>query len=140
MATAVSRGSYYKLRSRKFLEARGFAVASAHITGWQKTGDGRFVPFTRDIFGADLLAMAPGAFWLVQVKGGASWRDHLAAARRRFSQYPVVAGAVQVVLGWPPQAREPDILVVAIGPQTADHPVETPPRRKPRVLPLFSHG
>jgi len=138
MATAVSRGSYYKSRSQKFLESRGFVVCAMHFTGWMKRGADRFVPFTRDLFGADLLAVAPDDCWFVQCKGGASWRDQLAAARKKFMQYPVPHGASQVILGWEPQARTPEILIVAMGPQPAKHPVIIPPRRHPKSLPLFA--
>lgn len=138
MSTAVSRGSYWKQRSKRWLEACGFVVGAMHFTGWMKIGPNRFVPFTRDLFGADLLAVSAERTWFAQIKGGASWRDELAAARRKFARYPLSAGCQQVILGWTPQARAPEIVIVASGPQAADHPVEIPPRRKPRTLPLLA--
>jgi hypothetical protein len=137
MATAVARGSYYKTRSKKWLEAQGFAVCALHITGWLKTAED-FVPFTRDGFGADLLAMSPAECLLIQVKGGTDWRSQLAAARRRFAGYPLAPGCAQVIHGWAPHAREPEVLIVAEGPQAADRPVLPLPRRKPKLLPLFA--
>src|ERR1044072_6774129 len=113
MPTAVSRGSYYQLRSRKWLQARGFTVCTMHFSGWMKVGPARFVPFTRDLFGADLLAVSPDVTWFVQVKGGEGWRDHLAAARQKFAGYPVGVGSAQIILGWPPQARAPEVITVS---------------------------
>jgi hypothetical protein len=137
MSTSASRGAYYHDKSRDYLIAQGFHVESLQVTGWHRTAQG-FVPFKRDICGADLLAIGPEKIVFVQIKGGDSWRDDLAAARRLFATYPLSAQSEQWILGWEPHARTPEILIVATGPQRADHPVEIPPRRRPKSLPLFS--
>jgi len=141
MPTAVSRGSYYQGRSKRFLIARGFHVEPLQIMAWIKTPRG-FLPVKRDAFGSDLLAVSPRVTWFVQCKGGETWRDGLAAARREFAKYPLGPGEQQVILGWTPLARAPEILIVATGPQQADHAVDVPARRKPKALPLFAraHG
>src|ERR1044072_2387967 len=105
MPTAVSPGSYYQLRSRKWVQAPRFTVCPMHFSGWMKVAPARFVPFTRDLFGADLLAVSPDVTWFVQVKGGEGWRDHLAAARQKVAGYPVGGGSAHSILGWAPHER-----------------------------------
>jgi hypothetical protein len=72
---------------------------------------------------------------------GALSRWHLnLSCERTFAKYPVARGSAQIIMGWDPHAREPEIISVAIGPQRADHAVIIPPRRKPKRLPLFARA
>ncbi len=139
MPSAVAKGQHYKQRSQDWLIHHGYIVALLErmFSIWTPHGQ-RYVK--QDQMGADLLAVSPGKSLFVQVKGGASWRSGLAAAREEFSKYPLAPGEHQVIMGWAPQAREPEIEVVAIGPQKAQHQISVPPRRKPKVLPLFARA
>jgi|SRR5437899_9139222 len=139
MPSAVARGSYYQARSKKWLEAAGYVVGPLQLYGWIKTSDG-LRPVKRDAFGADLLAVSRDLLVFVQCKGGESWRSGLAAARAAFARYPLAPSCAQWILGWSPGAREPDVIIVAVGPCDAQHPVVVPPRKKPKVLPLFAQG
>jgi hypothetical protein len=139
MTTAVARGSYYKSRTKKFLEQAGFVVAFLERVLYIQGKHG-LVPIKRDQLGSDVLAVSCERVVFAQVKSGVSWRGQLASARREFAKYPLAPGCEQWILGWLPQARQPVIEVVARGPQRADHPVEKAVRKKPKVLPLFSAG
>jgi len=139
MPSAVAKGSYWKARTKRWLERQGYRVGflerMLHIQG--KHG---LIPVKRDQFGADLLAVKRARIIFVQVKGGESWRSQLAAARDEFARYPLSAHAEQWIVGWRPFVREPEVIVVAVGPQEAQHPVIVPPRKTPKVLPLFARG
>jgi hypothetical protein len=107
MTSAVARGSYYKRRSKAWLEARGYTVA--HLERMFQVAPGRFVK--RDQLGADLLAVDDRGVSFVQVKmGGATWRKRgLSSARKAFEPYPLPDGTQQVIHVWEPRARAPII-------------------------------
>jgi len=137
MPSAAARGSYYQAKTKRYLQDRGFVVTPLQLSGWINTPHG-WRPVKRDSFGADLLAVNASALWFVQCKGGATWRSGLAAARAAFARYPLGPGCSQVILGWPPRAREPEIEICAVGPKAAGQAVKVPPRRTPKPLPLFA--
>jgi len=139
--STVQQGEYYKQRTAQLLTRQGYTVLSLETKGWRRTKAGWF-PFTRDTAGSDLVALSPAKTVWVQVKSGVTARDQRAAARRIFARYPLSVGSEQWTVCWPLGAHEPEIDIVAIGPQPADHPVMIPARRKPPALPLFAraHG
>src|ERR1043165_4266167 len=111
MATAVSRGQYFKQRSKRWLEAHGYTVAFLERMLYIQGRHG-LVPVKRDQMGADLLAVNHERVIFAQIKWGETWRSQLAAARREFSKYPLAADCEQVIIGWPPRAREPEVIEI----------------------------
>src|SRR5207249_3360537 len=122
---------------KRWFERQGYAVAFLERVLWiqGKTG---LVPLKKDQYGADLEAKSPTRTIYAQVKGGLSCRSQLAAARGEFAKYPLAPSDEQWIVMWPPQAREPEIEVCAVGPKAAGQPVRVPPRRRPKPLPLFA--
>jgi len=98
-----------------WLQRQGFAVAIAQrmLSVWTPKG---FVHTKRDQLGADVIAMSAEKTLVIQVKGGNSRRDQLAAARKEFARYPLGPGCQQWIVMWPERAREPEIEICAIGP------------------------
>lgn len=111
MKSAAAKGAYYKLRTKKWLEARGYAVAFLERVQWipPRVPGGRMIPIKRDQLGADLLAMSRSEVILAQVKGGGTARRQRAAARRTFDQFPIPAFVQTWIVTWQPRAREPEI-------------------------------
>ena len=137
MPSAVARGSYWKARSKRWLETQGevvgFMERMLHVQGQHG-----LIPVKRDQLGADLIAVSRFGTKFIQCKGGATWRSGLAAARAEFAKYPLGPGAEQHIHGWDPGAHHPEVLIVAVGPCDAQHPVLMPARRRPKPLPLFT--
>lgn len=109
MRSASSKGTYYKLRTKKWLEAKGYAVAFMERMMWipaKKPGD-RMIPIKRDQFGSDLMAMNLEEIIFVQVKFGAST---VAAARHEFAKHVFPPLAQRWVVIWTARAREPEIV------------------------------
>jgi len=125
-------------RTRKWLERQGYVVATLERMQSIPSSSGGFVFVKRDQLGCDLLAMNAAHTRLIQIKSGESWRSQLAAARAEFAKYPLGPGCAQEIFGWTPRARAPEIICVAVGPQPMHHDAITPPRRKPKPLPLFA--
>jgi hypothetical protein len=100
--SAVSRGNYYKLRTKRWLEQKGYQVAFLERVLWI-----RKVPVKHDQFASDLLAMNEDSLIFVQVKLN---RANVARAREEFRRHVFAPGAQRWIVVWEPRAREPDIL------------------------------
>jgi len=137
MRSAVAKGQAWKLKTKKWLEGQGYVVALLErmLSVWTPHG---MVHTKRDQLGSDLIAVNCEKIIFIQCKGGDTWRSARAAARAEFARYPLGPNCEQWLVGWEPQAREPVIEVVAVGPQPAQHPVRIPLRRKVKILPLFA--
>lgn len=112
--SASAKGNYYKLRTKKWLEAKGYAVAFMERLMWlppKQPGD-RMIPVKRDQFGSDLLAMNAEEVIFVQVKFGATrpGAGNIAAARKEFLKYRFPPFTQRWIVLWEPRAREPDIV------------------------------
>ena len=126
MASNASRGAAAKARTKKFLQARGYQVADMEKVFYIFTPKGR-IPTKRDQLGADLLAVPPihhatvhepltedgyGKTLFVQCKSGKSAiGGTFPDARRKFAEFSFSpAHTAQVVIEWPPRARQPRIV------------------------------
>lgn len=139
MISAVAKGQYWKGRTKRFLEERGYQVAFLERVLWLQTARGR-IPVKRDQFASDLLAVNTDEVIFIQVKGGATRRSQLAAARKAFAQFAFPAGTQQWIVCWAPRARLPEVVVVSAGPCGALAERLPPPARKKTKadLPLFA--
>ena len=106
--SSAKRGAYYKSRTRRWLEQRGWQVADMEVVRW--VGAAERFPVKRDQFGSDLLAVDHRGVVFIQVKGGKSATGNFPAARRAFSEHVFPAGIRRWVVAWAPRAREPRIV------------------------------
>jgi hypothetical protein len=140
MKSSAAKGSYWKSRTKKWLEGRGYQVAYLERMFFIYTARGQ-MPVKRDQFGSDLLAVNATEIVFVQVKGGTTRRDQLAAARRAFASFTFPAGTKQWLVFWAPKARQPEIEVVSEGPIGATEATLVIPKtnaaKRRKALPLF---
>ena len=112
----AAKGSYYKLRTKKWLIARGFQVASLEVVRWiygrwPNGRRGRLMPVKFDQFGSDLLAVNADRIVFVQVKGGEAARTgFFPESRRTFETFTFPPGSRQVVIAWAPRASKPRVI------------------------------
>lgn len=117
--SSSAKGNYYKLRTKRWLEAQGYAVGFMERVMWvrPKVVGERPIPIKVDQFGADLLAMNVSELIFVQAKL-AGRRDPQAggtarmSALREFAKYPFPPFVERWVVQWRPRAREPEITCV----------------------------
>jgi len=104
-----AKGNYYKLRTKKWLEAKGYAVAFMERVMWipPKEPGGRMIPVKKDQFGADLLAVTATEIVFVQVKLN---RNNIAAGRHEFAKFTFPTTTQQWIVIWEPRQREPEII------------------------------
>lgn len=112
MPSRSGKGQYYKTRTKKWLEAQGYAVGFL-----ERVLANPFRKFVvkQDQFGADLLAVDHDVVLFVQVKHCGDARllhldGWLKPAREEFARFPCPPGAKQWIVVWPPRAREPRVV------------------------------
>lgn len=116
MKSASQKGSYYKMRSKKWLEAQGYSVG--YLERMQrifKPGSTELIFVKRDQFASDILAVNKDEVIFVQVKLG---NKNTADAIRKFKEFPCPPPAKQWVMTWEVGARQPEIVDVAEIPET----------------------
>lgn len=110
MASSVSRGNYYKRKTRDWFEERGYAVQLTEFLTARPVG-GRTIHSKRDVFGADGIAMNGEEiiFWNAKstVSGQVSW--HKSTGLSEFRKYPFPPSVKRQLFIWEPR-KEPIIV------------------------------
>lgn len=111
MNTNAKKGAYFKARSKRYLESKGFVVGDLELVRWiYKDGRPAFAT-KRDQFASDLLAVSAKNVIFVQSKGGVSaGGGTFPAARRKFAEYQFPPWVRCWVMAWPPRASVPRIV------------------------------
>lgn len=104
----MTKGDYYKAKTKKWLENRGFGVAFLERMMWV-SARGRLMPIKRDQFASDLLAVNREQVIFIQVKLG---RKNIAAARANFARYAFPDFTDKWIVVWEKGAGKPEILEV----------------------------
>jgi hypothetical protein len=114
VASNVSRGAYYKGRTKKWLLARGWQVADLEVVHFVYPPGRKPFAVKRDQFGSDLLAVSRRRIVFVQVKGGlqAVGERAFAEAAREFNTFAFPPFVRLWIAAWAPGARFPRIIVV----------------------------
>lgn len=110
MVSSAQRGSYYRRRTKRWLESKGYHVAELEkLYGIFRKGE---PPRWRkqDQFGADLLAVSARSVIFVQCKGASAARGNFPDARRKFAQFQFPPWTRQWVIAWPSRSRVPRIV------------------------------
>jgi hypothetical protein len=114
MTSSAQRGSYYKARTKRWLESKGYQVADLEKMHWIFANRGGrsepMIPVKRDQFGSDLLAVSARSVIFVQVKGASAARGNFPDARRRFATFQFPPWTRQWVIAWPARSRVPRIV------------------------------
>ena len=111
MTSSVQRGSYYKAKSKRWLESKGYQVADLERVHWIFRASQPALATKRDQFASDLLAVSARSVIFVQVKGGAqNARGNFLDARRKFAAFQFPPWTRQWVIAWPSGSRTPRIV------------------------------
>ena len=106
----ANKGNYYKLRTKKWLENKGYQVATMEkmFRIFRPGAEALFVK--KDQFGADLLAMNEKELIFVQVKFNTA-RTKVEEAIREFNKYrfPPSQTIKRWVVVWEKGGHEPEI-------------------------------
>lgn len=108
MKSAAQKGSYYKGKTKKWLEAQGYQVGFMERM-FMLFIKGRMIPMKKDQFASDLLAMSEDEIIFVQVKMG---KDHISEARKEFDKFVFPCFAQKWIVAWEMRAREPIIIKI----------------------------
>lgn len=106
----ADKGNYYKLKSKPWLQERGYHVDYLERYVRIRNKDGKLILIRHDIVGADGLATSDTEFILWNSILG---RDHINRAIEKFLKYPCPPFVKRWVLVWEKGDREPEIIDVA---------------------------
>ena len=110
MTSSAHRGSYYKARTKRWLEAKGYQVADLEKMHWIFRAGQPALATKRDQFAADLLAVSARSVIFVQVKGASAARGNFPDARRKFAAFSFPPWTRQWVIAWPSGSRVPRVV------------------------------
>lgn len=110
MTSSAQRGSYYKARTKRWLESKGYQVADLEKMHWIFRSGQPALATKRDQFASDLLAVSARAVIFVQVKGASAARGNFPDARRKFESFHFPPWTRQWVIAWPSGSRSPRIV------------------------------
>lgn len=111
----VAKGAYYKGRTKKWLESKGWQVGDLEVVRWVgRSASSQGFPVKRDQFGSDLIAVSRLGILFVQVKGGKTATGNFPAARREFEAFtwPTHGNVNRILVAWTPRARAPRVLAM----------------------------
>jgi hypothetical protein len=109
--STVSMGNYYKNRTKKWLEAKGYTVQLTEFVSARPIGGGRMIWTKKDVFGSDGIAMNGEEiiFWNAKATkiGQISW--HKSQGKKQFDQFPFPESVKRHLYIWEPR-KEPIII------------------------------
>mgnify|MGYP001561006312 CR=1 FL=1 len=111
----MDRGNYYKLRTRDWFRAKGYAVELVErlrrVQTKDKDGRPRVIFVKQDCFGADGIAMNEHGivFW-----NAVLGKANVARAVKGLAAHPYPACVQRWVVAWELRAREPTIIEAAL--------------------------
>lgn len=122
MASNAGKGAYYKGRTKKWLEARGWQVADLEVVRMVFAPGRPPFPMKRDQFASDLLAVNGDEIQFIQVKGGAmcAGDGRFPQAQAAFRAFIFPPSVKCLIFAWAPRSREPRIIWVNAQAHDAD--------------------
>ena len=117
MASTVSRGNYYKNKSKKYYEALGYTVQITEFMCGRMVGPARIIYQKRDVFGSDGIAMNGKEIIFWNSKHATSQKSlnvQIRQAKKEFGQFPFPATVKLHIIMWEPK-KKPVIIDCSVG-------------------------
>jgi len=103
----IKKGNYYRLKTKKWLEADGFKVETLEKTMRIFTNDKKVIFIKRDLWGADLIASNGSELIVIQNKTS---RGDASKGIRELKSAPWPDNVKKWVVIWSFKSREPEII------------------------------
>lgn len=109
----VSKGNYYKRKTREYLEKLGYTVQLTEFVSSRPIGNGKMIWTKKDVFGSDMIAMNGKEIIFANAKAtddknvGISW--HKSTGKSEFSKYPFPPCVKRQLYIWEPR-KQPIII------------------------------
>ncbi len=110
MASTVSRGNYYKTKTKEWFEKRGYTVQITEFMCGRMIGEGKMIYVKKDVFGSDGIAMNGKEIIFWNAKATTEDRkDGLtkmaSEARVEFSKFPFPENVKRQAIIWMPRKQ-----------------------------------
>ena len=109
--SSSQKGNYYKLKTKKWFEAKGFEVE--YLEKLQRIfAKDKVIWIKRDLFASDMLALKkPDEIIFCQVKLG---KSNIAGAYKEFAKHQFPDCVKLWIVVWTPRVKEPEIVEVEL--------------------------
>jgi hypothetical protein len=108
MASASSRGNYYKNKTRDWYQERGYTVQLTEFLTVRPVGHGRVIYSKKDVFGSDGIAMNGDEIIFWNSKAASSPRqviDLRSKGKREFARFPFPKSVRLQLVIWEPRKK-----------------------------------
>ena len=108
MANTVSRGNYYKKKTKEYLEKLGYTVQLTEFTTTRPIGNGKVIWVKKDVFGADGIAMNGQEiiFWNSKHFTGTNTSyNEKSSGKKEFTKYPFPPCVKLQLYIWQPKKK-----------------------------------
>lgn len=111
----TSKGNYYKKKTQTWFEKQGYFVVLTEFKSTIPVGPGRVIWVTKDILGADGIAMkkSTNEFIMWNSKGVSTIdsRDtHKSKGKKDFSIFPFPDKITRQIILWMPRVKDPQVV------------------------------
>lgn len=115
MSSTTSKGTYYKNKTRDYFQRLGYYVVLTEYKAAIPVGPGRTIWVTRDLLGADGVAMRKDTnefiLWNSKASGTKdSLRANKSKGRKDFSAFPFPDCVKRQIVLWEPRVAIPTII------------------------------
>lgn len=112
--STVSSGNYYKIRTKKYLESKGYFVVLTEFVSCRPIGGGKMIWSKKDVCGADMIAMNGEEIIFINAKSttkerGHTFDVHKYQGRNEFAKYPFPPSVKRQLYVWVPR-KEPIVI------------------------------
>lgn len=115
MASTVSRGNYYKRKTKEWFEKQGYTVQLTEFLTARPLGGGRVIYVKKDVFGSDGISMNGQEliFWNSKHCTNtetSTLGNIISQGKKEFSKYPFPETVKKQLIIWFPRIKNPRIL------------------------------
>lgn len=112
MASTVSRGNYYKNKTKEYYEKLGYTTQITEFMCGRQI-PGRIIYVKKDVFGSDGISLNGNEiiFWNSKhYTTENSKKDQIRAAKKEFALFPFPPNVKLHIVMWKPRGRDPEII------------------------------
>lgn len=113
MPSTVSRGNYYKRKTKDWFEKRGYTTQLTEFVTTRPIGGGKVIYVKKDVFGADGISMNGQEiiFWNSKFMANAnSGYNSKSTGKKDFKEFPFPACVKRQLIMWELRVKEPTIV------------------------------
>jgi hypothetical protein len=112
MPSNSKRGNYYKVKTKKWFEKKGYTTQLTEFTTTRPIGGGKVIYVKKDVFGADGISMNGEEiiFWNSKSITTGRLSQEKSSGKKDFSKFPFPDCVKRKLIIWEPRVKLPTII------------------------------